>query len=130
MDCIVLVDDEAPILEIQKESLEGLDAEIQTFTDPCAAWDFIQHGDIALVVTDWNMPGMTGMDLLFKIRGLDRPPYTIVLTAFGTVDRAVQAMNQGAFNFLEKPFKIDRYLTAVKDALFRFRNAAPPANAA
>ena len=79
MDSIVLVDDEAPILDIQKESLEGLDAEIQTFTDPCAAWVFIQQGDVALVVTDWNMPGMTGMDLLFRIRGLERPPYTMKL---------------------------------------------------
>ena len=123
MDSIVLVDDEPEILEIQKESLNGLGADVQTFTDPIAAWDFIQSGDASLVVTDWNMPGMTGMDLLFKIRGLDQPPYVIVLTAFGTVDRAVQAMNQGAFNFLEKPFKLDRYLSLVKDALFRLRNA-------
>ena len=130
MDCLVLVDDEPQILDIQKEALVDFDTEVKAFTDPRTAWEFIQQGDVSLVVTDWNMPGMTGMDLLFKIRGLDRPPYTIVLSAFGSVDRAVQAMNQGAFNFLEKPFKVERYQTAVKDALFRFRNAAPPPGAA
>ena len=100
MERIVIVDDEAEILEIQKEALTELDVEVQAFTDPCAAWKHIQQSESALVVTDWNMPGMTGMDLLFKIQGLERPPYVIVMTAYGTIDRAVQAVHQGAFNFL------------------------------
>ena len=120
---IVLVDDETPILEIQQEALSLIGLTARAFSDPLAAWDYIYKNDVAIVVSDWNMPGMTGMELLFKTRALPRPPYVIMITAFGTVDRAVQAMNQGAFSFLEKPFDLHRYNSVVKDALARAQGA-------
>jgi DNA-binding NtrC family response regulator len=119
-DRIVLVDDEPEVLDIQEEALRELGATIRKFKDPSEAWLYLQREPASLVVTDWNMPGMTGMELLFKTRGLNRPPYVIVLTAFGTVERAVEAINAGAFNFLEKPFEINAYVQAVKDALDRY----------
>src|SRR5260221_8808478 len=106
MPHVVLVDDEQTILNIQLEALSEIGLSAEAFSDPVAALERIQRGDVSLVVTDWNMPEMTGMDLLFKTRALVRPPYVIIVTAHGTVTRAVQAMNQGAFNFLEKPFDI------------------------
>ncbi|MCY3018190.1 MAG: sigma-54 dependent transcriptional regulator, partial [Planctomycetota bacterium] len=114
---IVLVDDEAEVLNIQADALSGMGFVIRRFTDPFAAWEFLQRERTTLVVTDWNMPGMTGLDLLFKIRGLPFPPYVIVLTAFGTVERAVQAMNAGAYNFLAKPVDIGPYRSAIEAAL-------------
>ena len=123
MDRIVLVDDETSILELQQEALEGMGFVLSSFSDPRAAWEFLQtHNDVTLVVSDWNMPGMSGMDLLFNIRGLAHPPYVILMTAFGTISRAVKAMNQGAFDFLEKPFEIEHYRKVIKDALQSYRN--------
>jgi DNA-binding NtrC family response regulator len=122
-NCIVLVDDEQPILEIQQEALSQINLTAQAFVDPMVAWERIQQGDVSLVVTDWNMPQMTGMDLLFKTRSLQRPPHVIIVTAFGTIPRAIQAINEGAFNFLEKPFDIERYQTLVKDAIEHYRRS-------
>ena len=114
---IVLVDDESDILEIQRDALSALKLDIHEFTSPQAAWTYIQNHEVALVVTDWSMPEMTGMDLLFRIRGLAHPPHVIILTAYGTIERAVQAINLGAFNFLEKPFGSEELLSIVKTAL-------------
>ena len=123
MERIVLIDDETSILELQQEALEGMGFTINCFSDPLAAWEFLQaNTDITLVVSDWNMPEMSGMDLLFNIRGLAQPPYVILMTAFGTISRAVKAMNQGAFDFLEKPFELDHYRTVIKNALQSYRN--------
>ena len=116
---IVLVDDERDILDIQQEALIELGLTSEAFVSPSVAWNRIQRGDVSLVVSDWNMPEMTGMDLLFKTRSLLNPPFVILITAFGTISRAVQAMNGGAFSFLEKPFKMASFTELVKDALNR-----------
>ena len=120
---IVLVDDELDILDMQQEALIELGLTTEAFASPNAAWERIQRGGVSLVVTDWNMPEMTGMDLLFKTRALPNPPYVILITAFGTIPRAVRAMDSGAFNFLEKPFPIGTFGALVKDAVDRRRNA-------
>ena len=89
---IVLVDDDQNILDLQQEALRQIGLEAQTFCDPLAAWEHLQKGGVRLLVSDWEMPGMTGMELLFKSRGLDFPPFVILLTGNGSVDRAVGAM--------------------------------------
>jgi len=123
MPQIILVDDEKAILDVQQDALSEIGLNAEAFYDPVDAYERIQRGNVSLVVTDWNMPKMTGMDLLFKTRSLARPPYVIIVTAHGTVTRAVQAMNQGAFNFLEKPFDIHRYQELVKDALEHYQRS-------
>jgi DNA-binding NtrC family response regulator len=126
-DTIVLVDDESEVLGVQADALRGRGAVIHKFTDPFAAWEFLRRERTTLVVTDWNMPGMSGMDLLFRIRGLPFPPYVIVLTAFGTLERAVKAMNAGAYNFLAKPIDIGPYQSAIEAALVAFAAQAATA---
>ncbi len=124
---IVLVDDEESILAIERDALAEIGIEAECYPNPILAWERIQRGDVALVVTDWNMPEMTGMELLFKTRALRHPPYVIVVTAHGTIPRAVQAMNQGAFSFFEKPFDIHTYQELVRDSLDHFqRSGAMP----
>lgn len=114
---VVIVDDDDATLQIQRDLLSEIGIAPRCFNDPCEAWELIRRGDPKLVVTDWEMPGMTGMDLLFKTRGLDTPPYVIILTGVATVNRAVQAMTRGAFSFLEKPIDSDPYLELVRGAL-------------
>lgn len=116
---IVLVDDECFILDIQRDSLQSIGLEAERFTDPVAAWERIRLGNVSLVVTDWNMPLMSGMELLANIKTLPRPPYVIVVTALGTADRSMEATKLGAFDFLEKPFNIKDFLDIVSDALER-----------
>ena len=102
---IVLVDDEPAILELQQAALGTVDLAVAAFQRPAEAWQYLQqHPEVRLLVTDWEMPEMTGMDLFFKVRGLPRPPRVIFVTGHGSVNRAVQALSQGASNFSEKPF--------------------------
>lgn len=126
MSNIVIVDDEKNVLDLQQEALLAAGLNPETFTNPVDAFERIKRGDVAVLVTDWNMPQMTGMELLFKTRSIARPPYVIVMTAHGTISRAVQAMNEGAFNFLEKPFSVKNYIESVKNALERFQRSPAP----
>ncbi|HYG75117.1 MAG TPA: sigma-54 dependent transcriptional regulator [Planctomycetota bacterium] len=121
---IVLIDDEQHILDIQRDALAQAGIPSRSFQSPIAAWDYISSNKITLVVTDWNMPGMTGMELLFKTRALPQPPHVIIVTGHGTVHRAVSALNTGAFDFIEKPFEIAHLVRVVREAVASHRAAA------
>ncbi|MCZ7643889.1 MAG: sigma-54 dependent transcriptional regulator [Planctomycetota bacterium] len=114
---ILVVDDDREILNLQELALKMSGLEAEPFSDPNQAWKHLREHGARLVVTDWEMPGMTGMDLLFKTRGLAVPPYVIILTGHATVNRVVQAMQVGAFCVLEKPFDPNVYLEIVQKAL-------------
>ena len=70
-----------------------------------------------VVVTDLNMPGMTGVDLTAEIREIDNELPVILMTAFGTIETAVQAMKNGAYDYITKPFEGDEMIIAVKRAI-------------
>jgi len=126
---VVIVDDEIEVLNLQREILSDAGIIAETFSDPNAAWTRIQSGDVHLLITDYMMPGMTGMDLLFKTRGLEKPPHVILVTAHGSVDMAVQAMTGGALSLLEKPFSTQHYLALVKRILATGAEGDEPATA-
>ncbi|MBU1245026.1 response regulator, partial [Myxococcota bacterium] len=67
-------------------------------------------GPVDVILTDLRMPGMDGFTLLTRIRQLDPVLPVIILTAFGTVGNAVEAVKAGAFDYIEKPFDRDRLL--------------------
>lgn len=69
------------------------------------------------VVTDLKMPGMTGVELIEKIREIDDALPVVLMTAFGTIETAVRAMKAGAFDYITKPFEGDELIIAVKRAL-------------
>ncbi len=114
---IVLVDDDPLTLTLEQDVLSAAGMHAKSFTNPFEAWQYIEKTVPRLVVTDSRMPGMSGMELLFKTRGMPIPPHVIIATGFGTVEHAVTAMNEGAFNFIEKPFKAERFLSIVQESL-------------
>jgi len=69
------------------------------------------------IISDVRMPGMNGLDLLRLLRGIDDVRPMILLTGHGDIEMAVQAIRQGAFDFLEKPFRHERLLGSVRSAL-------------
>jgi DNA-binding NtrC family response regulator len=76
-----------------------------------------EHGDVDLVLTDLKMPGLSGLELSHKVKK-DFPEAQIVLmTAFGTVDTAVQAMKEGVYDYLTKPVDIEELLLVIEKAL-------------
>jgi DNA-binding NtrC family response regulator len=78
----------------------------------------IKHADdVDLILTDLKLPGMTGLDLLEKLRAQNWGAPVIVMSAFGTVENAVEAMKKGAVDFLPKPFSLDHLTVVVEKAL-------------
>jgi len=90
---------------------------VETAEDGDSAYKRFQEGDIDLVITDLRMPGMSGRELLLHIKTETPGVPVIVLTGHGTVKDAVEAMKEGAWDFLTKPIELDRLNILVKRAL-------------
>jgi DNA-binding NtrC family response regulator len=108
----------------EKNIREGLAAalEMDGYTTVCAAsgeegWTLFGKGDIDLVITDLRMPGMDGEELMRRILAESPGVPVIILTGHGTVETAVSAMREGAWDFLTKPVNLDRLSLLVKRAL-------------
>ena len=113
---ILIVDDE-------KNTREGLRNALEDQYDVCVAGDIggakaiMETEQIDLLLTDLRLGGESGMDLLSWALRQQNPPVCIVMTAYGSVDAAVDAMKQGAYDFVTKPVNIDRLDLLVKRAL-------------
>ncbi|HPE46458.1 MAG TPA: response regulator, partial [Deltaproteobacteria bacterium] len=106
---ILLVDDEEVFLEQLKDALEqsNLDLQIDTACDGLDALEKIEADRHDIVITDIKMPRMDGYALLKEIHNRYPTTYVVVVTAFGSISGAVEAMKYGAYDFLEKPFNMD-----------------------
>jgi DNA-binding NtrC family response regulator len=112
------------VADDEKNIREGLAAslEMDGYLTVCAAdgneaWNLFGKGDIDLVITDLKMPGIDGQELMRRILA-ETPGFPVViLTGHGTVESAVNAMREGAWDFLTKPVNLDRLSLLVKRAL-------------
>ena len=77
------------------------------------------QGDFQLVITDLKMPEMDGIELLDALRKLDSRVMVMVITGYGTIESAVEAIKKGAYDFIPKPFKMEELEIIVKRALER-----------
>ncbi|MDR1419304.1 MAG: sigma-54 dependent transcriptional regulator [Treponema sp.] len=114
---LLVVDDEKNIREGLAAALEMDGYEVATSKDGLEGWKRFEKGDVDLVITDLKMPGMSGEEFLRNI-GTETPGLpVIVLTGHGTVENAVAAMRNGAYDFLTKPVNLDRLSILVRRAL-------------
>ncbi len=117
MPAILVVDDDPNVLKVLRGILTDVDAEVRTAANAGAALAAMQSASFDLIVTDLKMPGSSGMDILsHSLRNHPSVP-VIMMSAFGTVEAAVNAMKQGAFDFITKPFDPDELLQTVRKAL-------------
>ncbi len=77
----------------------------------------VEHGDVEVLLTDLKMPGLSGLELSTKVKESFPEMQIIVMTAFGTVDTAVEAMKEGVYDYLTKPVDIDELLVILEKAL-------------
>jgi DNA-binding NtrC family response regulator len=111
------VDDEKNIREGLADSLVLEGYEVVTAAEGKEGWDRFEKGDIDLVITDLRMPGMSGEEFQKKINAEYPGLPVIILTGHGTVENAVSAMRNGAYDFITKPPNIDHLTMLVKRAL-------------
>ena len=114
---ILVVDDDDNLRWVVQTQLEDAGYDAATAADGPAALAAIQESRPALVLTDLKMPGMSGLELLKKIRADDPEIPVIMITAFGTIQNAVEAVKSGAYDYLTKPIDYEDLLLGVKRAL-------------
>ena len=108
MERVLVVDDEAVIREGMKRILGGEGFQVDVSASGHAALERLQEEDFDLVITDLKMPGMSGMEVLKAIKILQPEIPVIIITGYSTVDTAVEAIKNGAFDFISKPFTPDQ----------------------
>jgi len=114
---ILVVDDEPNYRIILSELLGEEGYTVFTADNAQQAYDIARETDLDLVLTDMRMPGKDGLQLLAELKEFNRDLPVIMITAFGEVDKAVTAMQAGAFNYLTKPFKNEELLISIKKAI-------------
>lgn len=117
MHTILVVDDEPNYLVILEELLTEEGFEVLTAENGANALKIAGEVDLDLILTDMQMPGINGIDLLKTIKTSNKDLPIIMITAYGEVEKAVTAMQAGAFNYLTKPFKNKELIANVHKAI-------------
>lgn len=111
---VLLVDDETQILTILAETLESVDIDVHTCSSGEEALDYIKTHSVEVMVSDLRMPVMNGLELLKKAREVDPDLQTVILTGFGDMKSAVEALRVGAYDYLNKPVDAERLIQTLK----------------
>lgn len=114
---ILVVDDDQAMCQLLTDLLQEEDYEIEVAHDGESAIEVFQSSRFDIVVTDLMMPKMKGIELVERLREIDSGALVLLITAFGTIESAVEAMRAGAFHYITKPFHNDEILIQVKRAL-------------
>ena len=114
-----VIDDDEAIRQSLAFLLQAAKLEVKTYSSAMAFLDALPDTTASCVITDVRMPGMSGVDLLRRLKELKIGVPVIVITGHGDVALAVEAMKVGAVDFLEKPFDDDVLLASVQSALKR-----------
>ncbi len=121
MDTILIVDDEKNYLLVLSAVLEEEGYEVLTTASSLEALEIQKASDVDLVLTDMKMPGMDGIDVLEQIKTRDPELPVIMMTAHGSVDKAVEAMQKGAYSYILKPFDNERLTLYVQKAIATYK---------
>jgi len=116
---VFFIDDEQHIRQANVQTLELAGFQVQAFDNAEEALPQLGRDWPGVVVSDIRMPGMDGMQLLARAQEIDRDLPVILITGHGDVAMAVDAMRQGAYDFIEKPFSAERLGDTVRRALGR-----------
>ena len=114
---VLVVDDKEMMRDSVGSTLTRAGFAVRTAVDARSALKEIAVKRPDVVVTDLNMPGMTGVELVAEIHSIDDELPVILMTAFGTIETAVKAMKNGAYDYITKPFEGDEMIIAVKRAI-------------
>jgi len=116
---ILFAEDDVSLRRVAEYNLQNAGYDVTVATDGEDAWRRFQKSEADLVVTDLAMPGIDGFELLKRVKKQAPDTEVIIITAHGTVDRAVEAMKAGAFDFITKPFEFDVLRLTIERALER-----------
>lgn len=113
---ILVIDDEKLVRDFLIETLQRKKYDVQGYDSGQKALTHLKDHQYDLVITDMKMPGLTGIDVLKKIKEISPNTIVIIITAYGSIENAVEAMRLGAFNYLIKPFSPDSIEAVIEKA--------------
>jgi DNA-binding NtrC family response regulator len=116
-ESILVVDDELSNRKILEQVLSRAGYGVETAEDGAEALKRLDAFHPDLLILDYMMPGMSGIDLLRELRKRDDDTPVIMITAYGTVERAVEAVHEGAYDFITRPFNPEHIVQVVRKAL-------------
>ncbi len=114
---VLVIDDEKFILKSLKQHLEKEGCEVSTAESGEEGIEICKADTPDVVLLDLNMPGISGIETLTALKKLDSDLIVIIITAYGDIEAAVSAIKQGAYDFVEKPFELNRITVLIKKAL-------------
>jgi len=121
MDTLLIVDDEKNYLVVLEALLSPEGYEIMTSDKAQDALRLLREADVDLVLTDMKMPGMSGMELLEEAKKIKPEVPIIMMTAYGTIEMAVEAMKKRAYDYITKPFQNEELKLTIRKALENYR---------
>jgi two-component system, NtrC family, response regulator AtoC len=119
MSRILLIDDDPGVRDSMERTLRGAGYAVQSAPTGEEGFEMAKAGAFDVILSDMRMPGISGLDILRQLRDLRVDSAFIIMTGFGTVDTAVEAMKLGAVDFVQKPFFRDELLMRVRSATER-----------
>jgi putative nucleotidyltransferase with HDIG domain len=116
---ILIVDDEPSIGELVEKYLKKLGYEVARSANGSDALAIVKTGSVDLVISDIKMPGMSGVELLGKIRDYDAALPVLLATGFPTMETAIEALKRGAYDYIPKPFRLEEIGEKIRRALLQ-----------
>ncbi len=113
---VLVVDDDPALREILQESLTRENYHVSTAEDGAQAIQAVKETVVHIVITDYQLPDIDGLEVIDRLSKLDAKIIPIVMTGFGTIETAVRAMKSGAFDFITKPFDLETVAAVVRKA--------------
>jgi len=124
---IVVTDDEPNMCAALRKLLGTEGYAVEAFTDPERALEHVRRAHPDVVLADLIMPTLNGIEVLKRVRQHDPSIMVIMITAHGTIDSAIEAVKEGAFHYITKPFNTNELLLTIRKALDRRREVAEKA---
>jgi DNA-binding NtrC family response regulator len=113
---VLVVDDDSAVRDVLQEALTQEEYSVSTAEDGAAAIQAVTDSVVHIVITDFQLPDIDGLEIIDRLAKLDAKIIPIMMTGFGTIETAVRAMKSGAFDFITKPFDLEAVAVVVRKA--------------
>jgi len=115
---ILAVDDEPHMLKLMERIItEKTPFQITTTSNSLEVPDILERSEFDLIIVDLKMPGMDGLDLLRLVKEKERFEEVVIITAFGSLETAIEALSLGVFDYITKPFKKEQIIFTINRAM-------------
>lgn len=114
---VLLIDDDESLSKVLSFQLRQMELQVTAAFDGATGMQFFKEKQFDIVITDLQLPDINGMELIEKIRALDRNVVIIIITAYGTIENAIEAVKMGADDYLTKPFGKETLSFVIEKAL-------------